>query len=113
MNAPTKQTRQTRQTRPTNNEPLWSNIEGRMRVWGKEIPYKNSSFMSYSTSIGSKNQDDEYDNVYFNVRFRKDEGPNLLGAFEIYIKSGFLTVTTDKDGNCYHAIMVLDYELRD
>lgn len=113
MNASTRQTRQTRQTRPANDTPQWSDIRGRMRVWGKEIPYKNGSFMSYSASVGSKRQDGEYDNVYFNVRFRKDEDPNILGAFEICINSGFLTVTTDKDGNCYHAIMVLDYELRD
>ena len=91
----------------------WADVNGRMRVWGKEVEYKKSSFMSYSTSVGAKNEDEEYDNVYYNVRFRKDEHPDLEGAFEINVKAGFLTVTTDKKGNCYPAVMVLDYELVD
>lgn len=91
----------------------WADVNGRMRVWGKEINYKNSSFMSYSASVGVKNEDDEYDNVYYNVRFRKDEHPDIEGAFEINVKVGFLTVTTDKKGNCYPAVMVLDYEVVD
>lgn len=89
----------------------WADVCGRMRVWGKEVEYKKSSFMSYSTSVGAKNENEEYDNVYYNVRFRKDEHPDLEGAFEINVKSGFLTVTTDKKGNCYPAVMVLDYEV--
>ena len=91
----------------------WADVCGRMRVWGKEVEYKKSSFMSYSTSVGVKNEDEEYDNVYYNVRFRKDEHPDIEGAFEINVKAGFLTVTTDKKGNCYHAVMVLDYEVVD
>ena len=91
----------------------WADVNGRMRVWGKEVEYKKSSFMSYSTSVGAKNEDEEYDNVYYNVRFRKDEHPDLEGAFEINVKAGFLTVTTDKKGKCYPAVMVLDYEVVD
>lgn len=98
----------------TNNHPKsWADIKGCMRVWGKEVNYKKSSFMSYSTSVGAKNDDGEYDNVYYNVRFRKDEHPDREGAFEINVKAGFLTVTTDKKGNCYPAVMVLDYEVVD
>lgn len=88
----------------------WTDVSGRMRVWGKEMEHKKTSFISYSTSVGSKNEDEEYDNVYYNVRFRKGEHPDRDGVFEINIKAGFLTVTTDKKGNCYPAIMVLDYE---
>lgn len=91
----------------------WADVSGRMRVWGKEVEYKKESFMSYSTSVGAKNKDDEYDNVYYNVRFKKDSHPAIEGAFEIDVKSGFLTVTTDKKGNCYPAVMVLDYEVVD
>lgn len=91
----------------------WADVSGRMRVWGKEVNYKKSSFMSYSTSVGAKNEDEEYDNVYYNVRFRKDEHPDRDGAFEINVKAGFLTATTDKKGNCYPAVMVLDYEVVD
>lgn len=91
----------------------WADVNGRMRVWGREVKFKKSSFMSYSTSVGAKNKDEEYDNIYYNVRFRKDEHPDIEGAFEINIKRGFLTVTTDTKGDCYPAVMVLDYEVVD
>jgi hypothetical protein len=97
----------------TKRPKTWADVSGRMRVWGKEVEYKKSSFMSYSTSVGAKNADGEYDNIYYNVRFRKDEHPDRDGVFEINVKSGFLTVTTDKKGNCYPAVMVLDYEVID
>lgn len=98
-------------TKTTKRPKSWANVNGRMRVWGKEVKYKKSSFMSYSTSIGKKNEDEEYDNIYYNVRFCKDEHPDIIGAFEIDVKAGFLTITTDKKGNCYPAVMVLDYEV--
>ena len=97
----------------TKRPKSWTDVSGPMRVWGKEVNYKKTSFISYSTSVGAKNEDNEYDNVYYNVRFRKDEHPDREGAFEINVKAGFLTVTTDKKGNCYPAVMVLDYEVVD
>lgn len=97
----------------TKRPKSWADVSGRMKVWGKEVNYKKTSFMSYSTSVGAKNEDGDYDNVYYNVRFRKDEHPDREGAFEINVKAGFLTVTTDKKGNCYPAVMVLDYEVVD
>lgn len=100
-------------TEDTNHPKSWEDVSGHMRVWGKEVEYKNRSFMSYSTSVGAKNDKGGYDNVYYNVRFRKDEHPYIDGAFEIKVKNGFLTVTTDKKGNCYPAVMVLDYEVVD
>lgn len=94
-----------------NQVTTWADVSGRMRVWGKEVEYKKTSFMSYSTSVGAKNDNDEYDNVYYNVRFKKNSHPNIEGAFEIYVNEGFLTVTTDKKGNIYPAVMVLDYDV--
>lgn len=111
--ATTKKNTTTKAKTPTKRHKFWTDISGRMRVWSKEIEYKKTSFMSYSTSIGVKNENEEYDNVYYNVRFRKDEHPDIDGAFVINVKAGFLTVTTDKKGNCYPAVMVLDYEVVD
>ena len=91
----------------------WSDISGEMRVWGREFTYKKSTFMFYSTSVGSKNEDEEYDNVYYNVRFKKDESPDIEGAFKINVKKGFLTVSTDKDGDTYPSVMILDYDIID
>lgn len=110
--AKTKNTAKAKKTAPKCPK-LWADINGHMRVWGREVECKNTSFMSYSTSVGAKNEDEEYDNVYYNVRFRKEERPDIEGVFEINVKAGFLTVTTDKNGNCYPAVMVLDYEVID
>lgn len=101
----------TKRTVQKNAERSWTDVSGKMRVWGKEIETKKSSFVSYSTSVGSKNENGEYDNVYYNVRFKKDEAPDLLGSFIIDVKKGFLTVTTDKEGSTYPAVMILDYEI--
>lgn len=113
-NASTKAKTTTAKAKTAPKRPKsWADVCGRMRVWGKEVEYKKTSFMSYSTSVGAKNEDEEYDNVYYNVRFRTNEHPDRDGAFEINVKAGFLTVTTDKKGNCYPAVMVLDYEVVD
>lgn len=111
--ATTKKNAATKAKNTTKRSKSWADVCGRMRVWGKEVECKKSSFMSYSTSVGAKNENEEYDNVYYNVRFRKDEHPNIEGAFEIIVKAGFLTVTTNKKGNCYPAVMVLDYVVID
>lgn len=109
----TKTTKTTSKNTAPKSPKSWADVSGNMRVWGKEVEYKKRSFMSYSTSVGAKNDNGVYDNVYYNVRFRKDEHPDRDGAFEIKVKKGFLTVTTDKKGNCYPAVMVLDYEVVD
>lgn len=91
---------------------MWSDISGKMRVWGKEVEYgKNKSFMSYSTSVGKKNDDDEYDNIYFDVRFKKDEHPDIDEAFMINIKKGFITLYVGGDGIARPSVMVLDYKI--
>lgn len=92
----------------------WNNVNGVMRVWASEKEYKRKSWISFSTSIGKKNEDDEYDNLYFNVLFKKDEAPEVEeGAFEINVKKGFLTLSVYNDGSVHPAVMVLDYELKD
>ena len=93
---------------------LWNNINGAMRVWATERTYKKKSWLSFSTSIGKKNDDGEYTNIYFDVLFKKDEAPEVdEGAFEIIIKKGFLTFTTYNDGSKHPAVMVMEYDLKD
>ena len=92
----------------------WNNVKGLMRVWATERAYKKKTWMSFSTSIGKKNEDEEYDNVYFNVLFKKNEAPEVdEGAFEINVKKGFLTLTIYSDGSVHPAVMVMEYDLKD
>ena len=107
-------TSKTTKTQKTTEQTTWTNIKGVMRVWGKEFEYgKGKSFISYSTSVGIKNKDGEYKNVYYDVRFRKDEAPDIIDDFIIDVKKGFLTVSTAKDGRRYPAVMIIDYEVKE
>lgn len=100
---------------------LWNNVHGKMRVWSnvhKSGKGKNAkTWLSYSTSVGKKNESGDYNNVYFDLLFKKEEKPEDLyeidEAFEINVKQGFLTVSVYKDGTVHNAVMVMDYEMLD
>ena len=101
-----KQTPKTAQT--------WNNVKGLMSVWATERANKKKSWLSFSTSIGKKNENEEYDNVYFDVLFKKNEAPEVdEGAFEINVKKGFLTLTVYSDGSVHPAVMVMEYDIKD
>lgn len=89
-----------------------SGITGACTVFGNEFEYgrgKNKkSFIKYSTSI-SRYEDEEYTNMYINVRFKKNEAPGDAGIFKIFIKNGFLSFSEDKEGRKYVDLVVMDY----
>lgn len=105
--------KQTKKQTP-NTSQTWNNVKGNMRVWATEHTKKKKSWLSFSTSIGKKNEDEEYDNLYFDVLFKKDERPDVEeGAFEINVKKGFLTLAVYSDGSVHPAVMVMKYTLKD
>lgn len=77
-----------------------SDLTGRMRVYAQEVKYKKNgkpaSFLKFSTSLGVKDEDGNWSNLYFNVRFMKGDAPEVDGGmnFEIDISSAFLTFET-------------------
>ena len=82
-----------------------------MDLYAREVNLRTKSFMSFSTSIGKKNENGEYDNVYFDVLFKKNEAPDVdEGRLQIKINSGFLTLSVYNDGSVHPAVMVMDYE---
>lgn len=74
-----------------------SDLTGRMRVYAQEVKYKNggkpASFLKFSTSLGVKDEDGNWSNLYFNVRFMKGDAPEVDSGmnFEIDISRAFLT----------------------
>ena len=91
----------------TEKVKYWSSdLTGRMRVYAQEVNYKKNgkpmSFLKFSTSLGVKNADGEWDNLYINVRFMKGDTPSANNGenFEIEIENAFLTFETycNKDG---------------
>ena len=85
----------------TEKVKYWSSdLTGRMRVYAQEVKYKKNgspaSFLKFSTSLGVKDEDGNWSNLYFNVRFMKGEAPEADGGmnFEIDISRAFLTFET-------------------
>ena len=92
----------------------WNSIKGTMRLWATKRERKSKSWMTFSTSIGKKDDAGDYDNVYFDVLFKKDEAPNVNeGPCGINIRKGFLTLSVYSDGSIHPAVMVLEYVLLD
>ena len=109
-----KQNSKTAKKQNSKTTQMWNNVNGLMRVWATERENKKKSWLSFSTSIGKKNEDEEYDNIYFDVLFKKNEAPEVdEGAFEINVKKGFLTLTVYSDGSVHPAVMVMEYDLKD
>lgn len=85
----------------TEKVKYWSSdLTGRMRVYALEVKYKKggkpASFLKFSTSLGVKDEDGDWSNLYFNVRFMKGDAPEVDGGmnFEIDISRAFLTFET-------------------
>lgn len=87
----------------------WTDLSGTMRVFGKTKESSKGNFIAYSTSIGKKQEDGSYKNVFFNVRFQKDNDPEKENQFEIFVNKAFLTVDTWGEKN-YPCIVVTDFD---
>ena len=95
----------------TDRPPMWNNVKGIMWLFAKEVNLKKKSFMNFSTSVSTKDENGDYINVYYDVMFKKNEAPDVdEGRFQIKIKKGFLTVKQYSDGSVHPAVMVLEYD---
>lgn len=100
-----------KQTRPA----MWYNVKGEMTLWGNKMKYKGKdgkkrTFLSYSTSIGKKNLDDEWTNTFYRVDFPKESNPQLEGKFKININAGFITFDEWNDKH-YPKVVVTDFDV--
>ena len=99
----------------------WSDLTGLMHVYAREVKYekngKPASFLKFSTSLGVKNEDGEWDNLYFDVRFMKGDAPEVDGGmkFEIEIAKAFLTfdIFQTKDGGLIKTPVIVVQEWAD
>lgn len=87
-------------------EKKWYDVNGRMTVYGRE---RDDGSVRFSTAIGVKNNDGEWDNGFFDVAFKKDEKPEEIGRFDIVVNSGFLSFRRYKD-TIYWRVVVLDWD---
>lgn len=64
--------------------------------------------VSYSTTISHKNVNDEYENAFINVRFKKDV--DLDNKCKIIIKNAWLDFYQNKNGKDVPYIFICDFE---
>ena len=75
----------------------WSDLTGLMRVYAREVKYKKNgkpaSFLKFSTSLGVKDENGEWNKLYFDVHFMKGDTPEVDDGmkFEMEIAKAFLT----------------------
>lgn len=65
--------------------------------------------ISYSTTISHKNINDEYENAFINVRFKKDI--DVENKSKIIIKNAWLDFYENKDGKNVFYIFISDFDL--
>ena len=87
----------------------WTDLDGTIKVFGKKRESQKGDFIAYSTSIGKKQDDGSYANVFFNVRFTKENDPEKEGAFDIQIGKAFFTVDVWQDRN-YPCVVIQDFD---
>lgn len=79
-------------------DSTWNSVSGTMRVYTNELEGKKGSWFKSSVSIGSKNQDGEYHNFYFDIKFgKKAEEPEGEGPHILEVKEAFFTTEYWKD----------------
>lgn len=80
-------------------------LKGLIRVYAQEIEYKKNgkkcSFLKFSTSLGKKDEDGNWENMYINVKFLKGDTPERDDGenFMVEIVDGFLTFESYTDNS--------------
>ena len=96
----------------------WNNISGIMTVYGNTFEdRKGRHYISWSATVGKKNDDGDYENYYFRVRFAKDaNAPETDGLHQIDVQSAFIsleTYTKKKEEITVPVIVIVEDEVLD
>lgn len=87
-------------------------ITGETKIFAHKRTGQSGDYYAYTASIGKKKQNsDEWDNAWINVRFKKDEAPQDRETIDI--KRGWLSFDQyEKDGKTQTAwyIFVLEWD---
>lgn len=68
-----------------------TDVRGQIRVWCTEREFtdkkgKKRSFLAYSSSIGTKNEDGSWNNLYYDVRFSREALPEIEDGESILLE---------------------------
>lgn len=92
----TKKTKRSERAKDT-----WNEITGIMSIYGNTFEdRKGRKYISWSATVGRKDEDGEYQNYYFKVRFAKNATePTTDGLHQIDIQSAFISLESYEKKN--------------
>lgn len=79
----------------------WNEITGIMSIYGNTFEDRHGDeYISWSATVGRKDEDGEYQNYYFKVRFGKNATqPMTDGLHQIDIQSAFISLESYEKKN--------------
>lgn len=98
---------------------MWNDVTGTVYCFGYK--FKNNSqvgkklyYIKYSTRLSKKDESGEYENFYITVQFKKEDDPEIEGAFSFNLLKGFLTFDTfdtkTEKGKQALKLVVMDFD---
>ena len=86
-----------------------ANVNGKIKLWRKEIEKDEKEYVFYSTTIGNKDKEGNYVNAYLDVVFTQKEPKSndfdKAGSMDIELKDAFLS--TRKRGERVSLVLVV------
>lgn len=91
---------------------LFSGLSGLVTVFGNDYTtHAGAHFKKYKASISGKDQNGNYRNAYMDLRFPRDNDPELEGRFVINVEDAFVTAVLGRNGDNVPCVYVAGYEI--
>lgn len=91
---------------------LFSGLSGLVTVFGNDYTtHAGAHFKKYKASISGKDQQGNYRNAYMDLRFPRDNDPELEGRFVINVEDAFVTAVLGRNGDNVPCVYVAGYQI--
>ncbi len=91
---------------------LFSGLSGLVTVFGTDYTtHAGAHFKKYKASISGKDQQGNYRNAYMDLRFPRDNDPELEGRFVIDAEDAFVTAVLGRNGDNVPCVYVVGYKI--
>lgn len=87
-------------------------VKGTFKVWGStfDVGRKGQCRYVFSTPVGQKNENGEWDNLYIDIVFPKEDKIAFEGSAIVKVEDGFVTFYTSRSGEKKVKVVLLDYD---
>ena len=85
------------------------NVSGDLVVFRSNLNEENEP-PRFGAQFSRKDQNDQYDNAWMQIDFKKDARDSIKHGDYIRVKSGFITFFRNKDKNPVFKLMITEFE---